>query len=131
MLLMKRIFIFVIALVFMTGCSNIGRREEVTLKEKESLIVLIDGIKSNLKKGDVTLLEQSLTSGIRNNFLKEEIQNIDFSKVNMFNSKPQFLGNRATNIVGLNIQSTTIYYDVEYVLKNGVWKISKFKERGR
>ena len=68
---------------------------------------------------------------IRNNFVKDEIQNINFSKVNIFNSKPKFLGERATNIVGFNIHSSTIYYEVEYQLKNEEWKIVKFKERRR
>lgn len=126
---MKKIFILLILITFLTSCSNLGRKEETSLKDRESLILLVESIKSNLQQGETEVLEKSLTSGLRNNFVKEEIQNIDFSKVNIFNSKPQFLGDRATNIVGFNIQSTTVYYDVEYRLKNGEWKIIKFKER--
>ena len=76
-------------------------------------------------------LEKTLIPSIRNNFVKDEIQNINFSKVSIFNSKPKFLGERATNIVGFNIHSSTIYYEVEYQLKNEEWKIVKFKERRR
>jgi len=126
-IIMKKIFILMILGIFLTSCSNIGKREEVTLKEKESLIVLIEDIKNNLQKGETELLIPS----IRNNFVKDEIQNINFSKVNIFNSKPKFLGERATNIVGFNIHSSTIYYEVEYQLKNEEWKIVKFKERRR
>ncbi|STO31989.1 Uncharacterised protein [Fusobacterium necrogenes] len=129
MLLMKRIFIFIITSVFIIGCSNIGKKEEVTLEEKAALIIFIEEIKSSLKNGETTFLEQSLISNMGNNFLKEEIQNIDFSKINIFNSKPEFLKNKAMNVVALNIQTTTIYFDVEYVLKNKKWKINKFKER--
>lgn len=130
-IIMKKIFILMILGIFLTSCSNIGKREEVTLKEKESLIVLIEDIKNNLQKGETELLEKTLILSIRNNFVKDEIQNINFSKVNIFNSKPKFLGERATNIVGFNIHSSTIYYEVEYQLKNEEWKIVKFKERRR
>ena len=109
--------------------ANVQKREEITLKEKENLIVLIEDIKNNLQKGETELLEKTLIPSIRTNFVKDEIQNINFSKVNIFNSKPKFLGERATNIVGFNIHSSTIYYEVEYQLKNEEWKIVKFKER--
>lgn len=126
---MKKLIILVILISFFTGCSNLVRREEITLKEKENLVLLVENIKSGLQQGDTTLFEKTLTSGIRNNFVKNEIQNIDFSKINIFSSKPQFLGTTATNMVGFNVQGTTLYYEVEYELKKGEWKIVKFKER--
>ncbi len=128
---MKKIFILTILVLFFTSCSNLGRREEISLKDRESLIFLVESIKTNLQKGETKLLEESLAPSIRNNFVKDEIQNIDFSRVNILNSKPQFLGSTATNIVGFNVQSVTVYYDVEYELKSGEWKIIKFKERRR
>ena len=126
---MRRIFIFIICILFLIGCSNIEKREDFTLKERESLIVLIDNIKDELQVGNTELLRESFLPSIRNDFVKSEIENIDFSKINIFNSKPIFLKNKASNIVGFTLQSTTIYYDVEYSLKNGIWKIVKFKER--
>lgn len=130
-IIMKKIFILTIFILFLTGCSNLGRKEELTLKEKESLIILVESIKNELKIGRTALLEKSLAPSIKNNFVKDEIQNINFSNVNIFNSKPQFLNNRATNIVGVNIRSMTIYYEVEYIFEDGAWKILKFKERRR
>lgn len=126
---MKKLIILVILISFFTGCSNLVGREEITLKEKENLVLLIENIKYSLQQGDVTLLEKTLTPSIKNNFVKSEIQNIDFSKVNIFNSKPQFFRDTATNMVGFNIQGTTLYYEVEYELKDEEWKIIKFKER--
>lgn len=128
-IIMKKLIILVILISFFTGCSNLVGREEITLKEKENLVLLIENIKYSLQHGDVTLLEKTLTPSIKNNFVKSEIQNIDFSKVNIFNSKPQFFRDTATNMVGFNIQGTTLYYEVEYELKDGEWKIIKFKER--
>ena len=106
-------------------------KKETILKERESLVCLVENIKSELKQGDTSLLEKTLVPNIRNNFIKTKIQNIDFSKVNIFNSKPQFLGITATNIVGFNTQEITLYYDVKYELKNGEWRIVSFKERRR
>lgn len=128
---MKKIFILTIFIVFFTSCSNLEEKKEISLKDRENLIFLVESIKTNLKKGETKLLEESLAPSIRNGFVKDEIQNIDFSRVNILNSKPQFLGSTATNIVGFTVQSTTVYYDVEYKLKNGEWKIVKFEERRR
>lgn len=128
---MKKIFILILLIVFFTSCSNMVNKKETILKERESLVCLVENIKSELKQGDTSLLEKTLVPNIRNNFIKTEIQNIDFSKVNIFNSKPQFLGITATNIVGFNTQEITLYYDVKYELKNGEWRIVSFKERRR
>lgn len=126
---MRRIFIFVTFVILLTGCSSIVSREELTLKEKDNLVILVENIKKELQIGDTHLLEESFAPTIKNNFVKKEIQNIDFSKINIFTSKPIFKENEASNIIGFNVQSMTVYYDVEYFFKDGNWKIVKFKER--
>ena len=64
-IIMKKNFYFEILGIFLTSCSNIGKREEITLKEKESLIVLIEDIKNNLQKGETELLEKTLILSIK------------------------------------------------------------------
>lgn len=128
---MKKIFILLISIVFFTSCSSLEKKKELSISDREKLIVLLENIKTDLGKGETKVLEESLNSGIKTTFIKNEIQNIDFSKINIFTSNPQFLGETATNIVGFNAQSTTVYYDVKYELKNGEWKITEFKERRR
>lgn len=126
---MKKIFILLISIVFFTSCSSLEKKKELSISDREKLIVLLENIKTDLGKGETKVLEESLNSGIKTTFIKNEIQNIDFSKINIFTSNPQFLGETATNIVGFNAQSTTVYYDVKYELKKGEWKITEFKER--
>ena len=60
-IIMKKLIILVILISFFTGCSNLVGREEITLKEKENLVLLIENIKYSLQQGDVTLLEKTLT----------------------------------------------------------------------
>ncbi len=128
-IIMKKILILIISLIFTIGCSNLEKKEFIANNEKEELVHLINSIKTELQEGKTLLLEKSLISNMKNKYVKEEIQNIDFSNINIFNSKPRFIENRASNIVGFNFQSMTIYYDVDYLYKNGEWKITKFKER--
>ena len=128
---MRRIFIFIIFVLLLTGCSNLVTKKEILPEEKESLVILIEEIKQELKEGKTQLLISSFIPNIRNNFTQEEIKKIDFSKVNILVSKPSFFQDKAQNIVAFNVQGTTFYYDLEYILKNGEWKIAKFKERRR
>lgn len=126
---MRRIFIFILFSLLLVSCSNLTKKEETSFEDKESLIILIEDIRQDLKKGDTKLLRDSFIPSIRNNFTQEEIEKIDFSKVNILVSKPTFFEDTAKNIVAFSIQGTTFYYDIEYLLKNGEWKIVKFKER--
>lgn len=126
---MRRIFIFIIFVLLLTGCSNLVTKKEILPEEKESLVILIEEIKQELKEGKTQLLISSFIPNIRNNFTQEEIKKIDFSKVNILVSKPSFFQDKAQNIVAFNVQGTTFYYDLEYILKNGEWKIANFKER--
>lgn len=126
---MRRIFIFIIFVLLLTGCSNLVTKKEILPEEKESLVILIEEIKQELKEGKTQLLISSFIPNIRNNFTQEEIKKIDFSKVNILVSKPSFFQDKAQNIVAFNVQETTFYYDLEYILKNGEWKIANFKER--
>ncbi|WP_294703737.1 lipoprotein [uncultured Fusobacterium sp.] len=126
---MRRIFIFIIFVLLLTGCSNLVTKKEILPEEKESLVILIEEIKQELKEGKTQLLISSFIPNIRNNFTQEKIKKIDFSKVNILVSKPSFFQDKAQNIVAFNVQGTTFYYDLEYILKNGEWKIANFKER--
>lgn len=126
---MRRIFIFIISVVFFTGCSNIVSKKEFTMEKKRELIVLVEQIRDELKMGETKLLEETLVPSIRNNFVKDEIESINFSKINILSSKPVFLGDKAQNIIGIIFQNNTLYYSVDYSLKSDGWKISKIKER--
>lgn len=127
---MRKFLILTFLVLFITGCSNIdNKKNESSEVERMALINLIAEIKEQLQIGDVTKLKSTLEPNLRNLVLERELQNIDFSKVNILSSKPVFKGDTAENITAFNVQSTTVYFDVVFVLKNGEWKIVKFKER--
>lgn len=127
---MKKTLISIFFVLFTIGCSNISTTKyDVTNQEKLSLITLIGDIKSDLQAGDTQLFQESLVPSIRNSIVKTEITNIDFSQINIITSKPVFNKNTAKNVVAFVIGGNTLYFDVEYLLKNGKWKISEFKER--
>lgn len=127
---MKNTLILIFFVLFTVGCSNISTTKQyVTNQEKLSLITLIGDIKSDLQSGETQLLQDSLVPSVRNSIIKTEMTNINFSQVNIITSKPVFNKNTAKNVVAFIFCGNTLYFDVEYLLKNGKWKILKFKER--
>lgn len=166
----RKIFIWIVSIFFLTGCSNISnkilndKREEIyrnlyenwqiekleieLLKEenqdlvskykrliieqqrdKKSLEILTDEIKQELVNGNTSKLKNTLDSSLKNIFVGNEIEKVDFSKIKIFINKPKFFKNSANNVIAFIIEDRTIYFDVYFSLKSGEWKITKFKER--
>lgn len=127
---MKKIFIFIIFVLFTIGCSNIStQKTNITEEEKQSLLTMVTNIKEELKNGEFDTFDRALVPGLKNSVLKKEIQTVDFSQINILTSKPVFNKNTAENVVALIYGTHTLYLNVEYLLKNGEWKILNFKER--
>lgn len=127
---MKKILLFIIFVLFTAGCSNISTQNyNISDTDKRSLLVLIESIKDELKDGEFDILDSTLASGMKNSMLKKELATVDFSQINIMTSKPVFNKNTARNVVALVFGSNTLYFNVEYLLKNGEWKILNFKER--
>lgn len=166
----RKIFIWIVSIFFLTGCSNISnkilndKREEIyrnlyenwqiekleieLLKEenqdlvskykrlikeqqrdKKSLEILTDEIKQELVNGNTSKLKNTLDSSLKNIFVGNEIEKVDFSKIKIFINKPKFFKNSANNVIAFIVEDRTIYFDVYFSLKSGEWKITKFKER--
>lgn len=166
----RKIFIWIVSIFFLTGCSNISnkilndKREEIyrnlyenwqiekleieLLKEenqdlvskykrlikeqqrdKKSLEILTDEIKQELANGNTSKLKNTLDSSLKNIFVGNEIEKVDFSKIKIFINKPKFFKNSANNVIAFIVEDRTIYFDVYFSLKSGEWKITKFKER--
>lgn len=127
---MKNILILIFFVLFATGCSKIEtKRNAIGNQEKLALIYLIEELKEELQYGKYQEFEKMLVPNIRNSILKNILEEVDFSKIKLFTSKPLFNGNRATNVVGMIVGGQTIYFDVEYLFKKGEWKILNFKEK--
>ena len=166
----RKIFIWIVSIFFLTGCSNISnknfnnKREEIyrnlyenwqiekletelskednqdlvlkykgLIKEqqrnKKSLEILIDGIKQELANGNTSKLKNTLDSSLKNIFVGNEIEKVDFSKIKIFINKPKFFKNIANNMIAFIVEDRTIYFNIYFSLKNGQWKITEFKER--
>ena len=171
---MRKIFILIISVFFLTGCSNlINKRVEneyekqyVYLyenwdlenlkkqlnenkmtqgenlliikyqkllaereKDKIALETLIEKLKIDLQSGDTKSLQKTLNFSLKNVFLGNKIEKIDFSQMNIFVTKPKFHKKNASNITAFNFEDRTIYFDVKFLLEKGEWKITEFKER--
>ena len=166
----RKIFIWIISIFFLTGCSNIsnknfdGNREKIyrnlyenwqiekletellnegnkdlvlkyrgliieQQRDKKSLEMLINEIKQELSNGNTKKLKETLDPSLKNIFVGNEIEKVDFSKIKIFINKPKFFKNTANNMIAFIVEDRTIYFDVYFSLKSGEWKITKFKER--
>ena len=166
----RKIFIWIVSIFFLTGCSNIsnknfdGNREKIyrnlyenwqiekletellnegnkdlvlkyrgliieQQRDKKSLEMLINEIKQELSNGNTKKLKETLDPSLKNIFVGNEIEKVDFSKIKIFINKPKFFKNSANNVIAFIIEDRTIYFDVYFSLKSGEWKITKFKER--
>ena len=127
---MKKILIFIIFVLFTVGCSNISTQNlNVTEEDRNSLLTMVTTIKEEFKNGEFETFEKALAPSIKNSVVRKNIETIDFSEVSILTSKPVFNKNTAKNMVAFIYGSNTLYLDVEYLLKNGEWKIVNFKER--
>lgn len=166
----RKIFIWIVSIFFLTGCSNIsnknfdGNREKIyrnlyenwqiekletellnegnkdlvlkyrgliieQQRDKKSLEMLINEIKQELSNGNTKKLKETLDPSLKNIFVGNEIEKVDFSKIKIFINKPKFFKNSANNVIAFIVEDRTIYFDVYFSLKSGEWKITKFKER--
>ncbi|AVQ30115.1 hypothetical protein I6E43_01075 [Fusobacterium varium] len=171
---MRKIFIWIISVFFLTGCSNLISKkveneyekqyvylyenwdlenlkkqlnENKVLQGENSLIIkyqkllterekdkialetLIEKVKIDLQKGDTKSLQKTLDFSLKNIFLGNEIEKVNFSQMNIYVTKPKFYKKTASNITAFNFEDRTIYFDVKFLLEKGEWKIIEFKER--
>lgn len=166
----RKIFIWIVSIFFLTGCSNIsnknfdGNREKIyrnlyenwqiekletellnegnkdlvlkyrgliieQQRDKKSLEMLINEIKQELSNGNTKKLKETLDPSLKNIFVGNEIEKVDFSKIKIFINKPKFFKNIANNMIAFIVEDRTIYFNIYFSLKNDQWKITEFKER--
>ncbi len=98
-------------------------------KDKKNLEILIEKIKVDLQNSDTESLQNTLNFSLKNVFLGNELEKIDFSQMNILTTKPKFYKNNASNITAFNFEDRTVYFDVNFLLEKEKWKIIEFKER--
>lgn len=101
----------------------------IRVLEKEKLFDEVEKIKELLSQNNIVELEKFLDLGIKQNIVLTQLKKVDFTTANIFFSELKFYDNSATNMIAINYETTTFYYEVFYVLKEKEWKIKKFKEK--
>lgn len=102
---------------------------DIRVDEKERLFDEVEKIKELLSQNNIDELEKFLDLGIKQNIVLTQLKKVDFRTANIFFSELKFYNNSATNMIAINYETTTFYYEVFYILKEKEWKIKNFKEK--
>lgn len=102
---------------------------DIRVDEKEKLFDEVEKIKELLSQNNIDELEKFLDLGIKQNIVLTQLKKVDFRTANIFFSELKFYNNSATNMIAINYETTTFYYEVFYILKEKEWKIKNFKEK--
>ena len=129
---MKKI-ILLIAMVFLSiSCSNNNYVQRgFSQNEKQALILFKDKIKSNLSENNLAYIKENTKDSYRNRYILEKLQNIDFTKLNIFVSQPSYTTEYPSSILALNMNEDTYYFDLIFIYdkQNKKWLIFDLKEK--
>ena len=100
--------------------------------EKQELILFKDKIKNNLSENNLAYIKENTKDSYRNRYILEKLQNIDFTKINIFVSEPSYTNEYPSSLLALNMNEDTYYFDLifTYDSQNKKWLIFDLKERG-
>lgn len=99
------------------------------IEDRKKIFEIAEELKENLSKNNIEEIEPFLDLGIKQNIVITQLKKINFANANIFSSDLIFYNNEAKNIIGINYETTTFYYEIFYTLKNKEWKITNFKEK--
>lgn len=130
---MKKIILLIAMIFLLISCSNNKYiQKNFSQNEKQRLILFKDEIKSNLSENNFTYIKESTKDSYRNRYILEKLQNIDFTKLNIFVSEPSYTNEYPSSLLALNMNEDTYYFDLIFAYDNQKkkWLIFDLKERG-
>ena len=130
---MKKIILFITMLFLLISCSNnIYIKTGFSQNEKQELILFKDKIKNNLSENNLAYIKENTKDSYRNKYILEKLQNIDFTKLNIFVSEPSYTNEYPSSLLALNMNEDTYYFVLFFIFdnKNKKWLIFDLKERG-
>ena len=130
---MKKIILFITMLFLLISCSNNNYiKTGFSQNEKQELILFKDKIKNNLSENNLAYIKENTKDSYRNRYILEKLQNIDFTKINIFVSEPSYTDEYPSSLLALNMNEDTYYFDLifTYDSQNKKWLIFDLKERG-
>ena len=130
---MKKIILLIAMLFLLISCSNNNYiKTGFSQNEKQELILFKDKIKNNLSENNLAYIKENTKDSYRNRYILEKLQNIDFTKINIFVSEPSYTDEYPSSLLALNMNEDTYYFDLifTYDSQNKKWLIFDLKERG-
>ena len=130
---MKKIILIITMLFLLISCSNNNYiKTGFSQDEKQELILFKDKIKTNLSENNLAYIKENTKDSYRNKYILEKLQNIDFTKLNIFVSEPSYTNEYPSSLLALNMNEDTYYFELFFIFdnKNKKWLIFDLKEKG-
>ena len=130
---MKKIILLITMIFLLISCSNNNYiKTGFSQNEKQELILFKDKIKNNLSENNLAYIKENTKDSYRNKYILEKLQNIDFTKLNIFVSEPSYTNEYPSSLLALNMNEDTYYFDLifTYDSQNKKWLIFDLKEKG-
>ena len=130
---MKKIILVITMLFLLISCSNNNYiKTGFSQNEKQELILFKDKIKTNLSENNLAYIKENTKDSYRNKYILEKLQNIDFTKLNIFISEPSYTNEYPSSLLALNMNEDTYYFELFFIFdnKNKKWLIFDLKEKG-
>ena len=129
---MKKIILLIAMVFLLISCSNNNYVQKgFSQNEKQALVLFKDEIKSNLSENNLAYIKENTKDSYRNRYILEKLQNIDFTKLNIFVSQPSYTTEYPSSILALNMNEDTYYFDLIFIhdKQNKRWLIFDLKEK--
>ena len=130
---MKKIILFIAMIFLLISCSNNNYiKTAFSQNENQELILFKEKIKNNLSENNLAYIKENTKDSYRNRYILEKLQNIDFTKLNIFVSEPSYTNEYPSSLLALNMNEDTYYFDLifTYDSQNKKWLIFDLKEKG-
>ena len=130
---MKKIILLITMLFLLISCSNNNYiKTGFSQNEKQELVLFKDRIKNNLSENNLAYIKENTKDSYRNKYILEKLQNIDFTKLNIFVSEPSYTNEYPSSLLALNMNEDTYYFELFFIFdnKNKKWLIFDLKEKG-
>ena len=130
---MKKIILLITILFLLISCSNNNYiKTGFSQNEKQELVLFKDRIKNNLSENNLAYIKENTKDSYRNKYILEKLQNIDFTKLNIFVSEPSYTNEYPSSLLALNMNEDTYYFELFFIFdnQNKKWLIFDLKERG-
>ena len=130
---MKKIILLITMLFLLISCSNNNYiKTGFSQNEKQELILFKEKIKNNLSENNLAYIKENTKDSYRNKYILEKLQNIDFTKLNIFVSEPSYTNEYPSSLLALNMNEDTYYFELFFIFdnQNKKWLIFDLKERG-